>query len=1177
MAKLSSLLALWDRTDLLDRILEEGEAGVPAVARAMVVAGLADRAAPLVVVLPRSREAEAFAAELELWLGPPPERPAMPGQGDRYAGVALFPAWEVLPGESMSPTLETMGRRIRVLRDLAAGRGAAVVVAPVRAFLQRVAEPPLEEGEDGALMLAPGASVELEDAADRLAAFGYESNYLVERPGEFAVRGGILDVFPPGRHNPVRADFFGDEITSLREFSVSSQRSRQEVAGVEVLPVRELTPGAATRARAALLLERLDPEQEDVAGDLERLANGLVFPGMEAYLPMVGGPLSPLASRLPAGPGGGAVVVLDPKQVQDRASDFLAQAADWAASSSFPTGPAGDGASSLFAGFDEASAAARRIDLWPYGRGEEGINLDVVGWDEHVGRPDRLAEALAALRSAGSAVVVAPGTYAERARQVLADAGLGLAVQESVPDLGRGNAQPAVVVDAPVDAGFLLRLPAGTLEAGGDEPEPHPVLALVGAGDLFGKRRPVSSSQREAPARAASLLLQLAAGDYVVHELYGVGRYEGMVTREVGGVSRDYLRLSYHGDDRLYVPTEQLEAVTKYTGGEAPRLNKLGTAEWEKSKSRARRAVRELAGDLVGLYAKRIRSKGHHFGPDTPWQRQLEDAFPHVETPDQTKAIQDVKEDMERPIPMDRLICGDVGFGKTEVAIRAAFKAVQDSKQVAILVPTTILAQQHTQTFRDRFAGFPVEVAQLSRFLTDKEQSEVLERLAAGRVDVVIGTHRLLSSDVKFHDLGLLVVDEEQRFGVRHKEAIKKLKTSVDVLTMSATPIPRTLEMGLTGIRDMSLVDTPPVDRRPVMTYVGPSDDRMVTAAIRRELARDGQVFYVHNRVQTIHAAARRIAGLVPGARIDVAHGQMSEHELERVMLDVWDGKVDVLVTTTIIESGLDIPAMNTLIVERADRLGLAQLYQLRGRVGRARERAYAYCFYRDEAALSVEAHERLKTLSEYTELGSGFKIALRDLEIRGAGNLLGAEQSGHIAAVGFDLYLKMMSEAVHEVAGTAVEDKQLDIKLELPVDAFVPPTYIARESLRMEAYRQIERVRTPEDAASLREELEDRYGPLPEPVANLLVVAELRAFLALHGITEATVRQGVLKIRPLPQLSDSQEVRLRRTLRNATYKPTLDTLIVPVPSTGLASWMLETLVGLLGPAPTHGEGKPSP
>ncbi|HEY8203061.1 MAG TPA: transcription-repair coupling factor, partial [Actinomycetota bacterium] len=1004
--------------------------------------------------------------------------------------------------ESMSPTLETMGRRIRVLRDLAAGRGAAVVVAPVRAFLQRVAEPSLDED---VLTLVPGASVELEHAADRLAAFGYESNYLVERPGEFAVRGGILDVFPPGRRNPVRADFFGDEITSLREFSVSSQRSREDVGGVEVLPVRELTPGTATRERAAALLEQLGPGQEEVAGDLERLANGLVFPGMEAYLPMVGGPLSSLASRLPPGPRGGAVVVGDPKQVEDRASDFLAQAADWAASSSFPRGPAGDG--SLFAGFEEATAGARRIDLWPYGRGEEGINLDVTGWDEHVGRPDRLAEVLGSLRAAGSAVVVAPGTYAERARQVLAEAGLGLSAQDSVPPLGKGGAQPAVIVDAPVDAGFLLRLPAGPARPGRpaagseDEPEARPVLALVGAGDLFGKRRPVSSSQREAPARAASLLLELAAGDYVVHELYGVGRYEGMITREVGGVSRDYLRLSYHGDDRLYVPTEQLEAVTKYTGGEAPRLNKLGTAEWEKSKSRARRAVKELAGDLVGLYAKRIRSDGHPFGPDTPWQRQLEDAFPHVETPDQTRAIQDVKEDMERPIPMDRLICGDVGFGKTEVAVRAAFKAVQDSKQVAVLVPTTILAQQHTQTFRDRFAGFPVEVAQLSRFLTDREQAEVLERLAAGRVDVVVGTHRLLSHDVKFHDLGLLVVDEEQRFGVRHKEAIKKLRTSVDVLTMSATPIPRTLEMGLTGIRDMSLVDTPPVDRRPVMTYVGPSDDRMVTAAIRRELARDGQVFYVHNRVQTIHAAARRIAGLVPGARIEVAHGQMGEHELERVMLDVWDGKVDVLVTTTIIESGLDIPAMNTLIVERADRLGLAQLYQLRGRVGRAKERAYAYCFYRDEAALSVEAHERLKTLSEYTELGSGFKIALRDLEIRGAGNLLGAEQSGHIAAVGFDLYLKMMAEAVQEAAGTPSEEKHLEIKLELPVDAFVPPTYIARESLRMEAYRQIERVRAPEDAASLREELEDRYGPLPEPVANLLVVAELRAFLAGHGI----------------------------------------------------------------------------
>jgi transcription-repair coupling factor (superfamily II helicase) len=637
-----------------------------------------------------------------------------------------------------------------------------------------------------------------------------------------------------------------------------------------------------------------------------------------------------------------------------------------------------------------------------------------------------------------------------------------------------------------------------------------------------------------------------------------------MVTRRVAGVMRDYLFIEYAGDDRLYVPTEQLDAVTKYTGGESPRLNRLGTAEWERAKSRARRAVRHIAVDLADLYAKRMHSLGHAFSPDTPWQRELEDSFPYLETPDQVRAIDEVKSDMERAIPMDRLICGDVGYGKTEIAVRAAFKAVQDSKQVAVLVPTTILAQQHTQTFKERFAGFPVEAAMLSRFLSRKEQQEVLERLATGKIDVVVGTHRLLQPDIKFDELGLLVVDEEQRFGVMHKEAIKRLRAAVDVLTLSATPIPRTLEMALTGVRDMSLVDTPPMNRRPVLTFVGSGDDRMVTAAIRRELARDGQVFYVHNRVRSIKRVARKIAGLVPGARVEIAHGQMSEAELEGVMLDVWDGKVDVLVCTTIIESGLDIPAMNTLIVERADRLGLAQLYQLRGRVGRAGERAYAYFFYPEESLLTEEAHERLKTLSEFTELGSGFRIALRDLEIRGAGNLLGPEQSGHIAAVGFDLYARMMAEAVSELKG-AQPDEFPRIRIDLPVDAFIPASYIARESLRMDAYRRIEKVRSPEDAESLREELEDRYGPPPESVGNLLIVAELRAFLAEHGISEVSARDGQLRVRPIPVLLDSQEVRLKRMLPRASYKEVSQTLLIPaVPAADLAGWVLENLRAIL-------------
>ncbi|MEA2504109.1 MAG: hypothetical protein QOG36_1152 [Actinomycetota bacterium] len=1146
--ELSDLLKLWDRSDVLDAIASEGEAGLPDVARPATVAGLAERVSPLLVVLPRSRDAEAFAAALGPWVA-----------GGR---VEVFPAWEVLPGEAMSPTLDTMGRRLRILWELAGGGAETlpegtpplrIVVTSVRAYLQQVGAPPTES-----LHLEAGTTIDLEDLERRLAALGYERNYLVERAGEFSVRGGILDVYPPGAV-PVRADFFGDEITSLKTFSIGSQRSLADAAGVDILPARELLLGPQAMEAARRLLGHQDEpgEEEPVlalqedddeddaypslspqgpgAGrqsDLERLAAGIAFPGMEAWLGTLGGPLHPPAGLIAAA---GALVIADPKSCRDRASDFLAQAAEWASPES----------ASMFIPWEEAAGGAQVIELWPYARAEEGIDLDVTGWDESLGQPDRLVETIRNERAEGATVTVAAGRTANRAKEILAQAGLGL------PVVPAAKVDDASISTASVDRGFLLRF------------DGKPVLALIGEADLFGKRRPVAAPSADPAARATALVLQLAVGDYVVHETNGVGRYLGMVTRSLSGISRDYLLIEYSGDDRLYVPVESLDVITKYAGGEAPRLNRLGSGDWEKQKSRARRAVQDIAKELVVLYAKRKAAEGHAFGPDTPWQRELEDAFPYLETPDQARAIEEVKADMERAVPMDRLICGDVGYGKTEIAVRAAFKAVQDSKQVAVLVPTTILAQQHAQTFSDRFAGFPVRVAQLSRFLNAKEEAEVVEGVGSGKIDVVIGTHRLLQRDIKFSDLGLLVVDEEQRFGVKHKEALKKIRANVDALAMTATPIPRTLEMALTGIRDLSLVDTPPADRRPVLTYVGAHEQRMVTAAIRRELARDGQVFYVHNRVRSIHGAARRIQALVPQARVAVAHGQMSEAELERVMIDVWDGKTDVLVCTTIIESGLDIPAMNTLIVERADRLGLAQLYQLRGRVGRARERAYAYFFYPDEDVLTDEAHERLKTLSEFTELGSGFKIALRDLEIRGAGNLVGAEQSGHIAAVGLDLYVKMMNEAVQELAGTPVA-APVEVRIDLPVDAFIPPSYIARESLRIESYRQIEKVRTAEEVESLREELTDRYGAPPEPTANLLAVAELRAYMAEVGITELGVRDGVMKARPVPSLLDSQEVRLARLHPGSTYKPVTGTLIIPAPGRDLIAWVLATLRGLL-------------
>jgi transcription-repair coupling factor (superfamily II helicase) len=691
-------------------------------------------------------------------------------------------------------------------------------------------------------------------------------------------------------------------------------------------------------------------------------------------------------------------------------------------------------------------------------------------------------------------------------------------------------------------------------------------LAVLAESDLTGRRR---AHRRARPRRrdTEGFFDDLKVGDYVVHHQHGVARYGGMVKRAIGGVERDYLLLEYKGDDRLYVPSDQIDAVRHYTGGEAPTLNRLGGDGWQRTKARVRAAVAEIAQELVVLYQRRRREPGHAFSPDTPWQRELEEAFPYQETPDQDKAIADVKADMEAAAPMDRLVCGDVGFGKTEIAIRAAFKAVQDGTQVAVLVPTTLLAQQHFQTFSDRFAGYPVRVEVLSRFLTPGQARKVIEGLASGEVDVVIGTHRLLSADVRFKRLGLLVVDEEQRFGVTHKEQIKQLRTGVDVLTLTATPIPRTLEMSLTGIRDLTLLNTPPAERQPILTYVGEQDERAIAEAIRRELLREGQVFFVHNRVQDIEHAAARIRDLVPEARVAVAHGQMDESQLEPTMLGFLRGEFDVLVCTTIIESGIDMPTVNTLVVDRADLLGLGQLHQIRGRVGRSGQRAYAYLFHPRDRALTEEAYERLKTIGEATELGSGFKIAMRDLEIRGAGNLLGTGQSGHIAAVGYDLYCQMVNEVVAELKGEEAREPA-EIKLDLPLDASLPKAYVPKEELRLEAYRRLAAVTTEAEVADIRAEWQDRYGPVPEEAAALLDVARLRAESARLDLREVNVVRTTgfgaptwtARLSPA-KLKVSEEIRLKRLVPKAVYKPDLAQLVVPVK--GGRDVALE-LVGLL-------------
>ena len=720
-------------------------------------------------------------------------------------------------------------------------------------------------------------------------------------------------------------------------------------------------------------------------------------------------------------------------------------------------------------------------------------------------------------------------------------------------------------------------------------------LAVLTEADLAGQRTASKDMRMPTRRRAGVHPLQLTPGDYIVHEQHGVGRYLEMTSRNIQGAIREYLVIEYAASkrgqppDRLYVPTDQLDQVTRYVGGEAPSLHRLGGADWAKTKGRARKAVRQIAGELIRLYSARMASPGHAFGADTPWQRELEDAFPYVETPDQLAAIDEVKRDMERAVPMDRLICGDVGYGKTEIAVRAAFKAVQDGTQVAVLVPTTLLASQHFATFSERFAPFPVTVRMLSRFQSDAEVAQTREELSEGKVNVVIGTHRLLSPDTRIARLGLVILDEEQRFGVEHKEYLKRLRTEVDVLSMSATPIPRTLEMGIAGIREMSTILTPPEERHPVLTLVGPYDEKQIAAAIRRELLRDGQAFFVHNRVSSINKVAARLAELVPEARVVVGHGQMNEHVLENVMRDFLDRKFDVLVSTTIIESGLDVPNANTLIVDRADTYGLPQLHQLRGRVGRSRERGYAYFLFPPEKPLTETAHERLATIAQHTEAGAGMYVALKDLEIRGAGNLLGGEQSGHIAGVGFDLYVRMIGEAVTELKGGGPAERP-EVRVELPVNAHIPHDYVPGERLRLEAYTRIAAIDSPEDAVAVADELADRYGPLPEPVTNLLDVARLRTRARRAGLTDITQQGTFIRFSPV-ELPDSRQVRLQRLYPKTVLKPAVRSMLIPVPRRGsgggsvplgapllrdteLLTWCAQLIAAVLEPdAPSAPEG----
>jgi transcription-repair coupling factor (superfamily II helicase) len=1097
---------------------------VPEPARPLTIAGLATVGSrrPILVAMPTTADAERLAHDLETFLGPD--------------AVELYPAWETLPFERVSPAVETMGRRLRTVWRLGRpDRRPAVVVAPVRALVQRLG-PHVDHTEP--LVVRPGERRDQEALTRWLGMAGYRRESQVEHRGEFAVRGSIVDVFGSTADGPVRIDLWGDEVDRLTAFSVSDQRSTDDLDVVEVFPCRELLPTDEVRERAAALVAAEPWGREQ----WERLAEGQIFDGMESWLPWLVEDHRTIVDLLPEQ---ALVVVVEPRRLRDRAADILAEEVDLATSlartwdvghdRTFPR---------LHAEFGELFAH-HDVPVWTMTVTPDGPDVATVaamGWNPVVGDGEGLVRQLRTLIDEGYRVVVA----AE---------GEGSAVRLAELLLEHGLELPVEV--GPLDRGAILTAAK---------------VAVLAEGDLTGRRR-AHRAPRPRKRDTAGFFDDLKVGDHVVHHQHGVGRYGGMVKRAIGGVERDYLLLEYRGADKLYVPSDQIDAVRHYTGGDSPTLSKLGGGDWARTKAKVKSEVDAVAQELVVLYQTRLNSTGHAFTPDTPWQQELEDAFPYRETPDQLKAIVEVKADMEAETPMDRLVCGDVGFGKTEVALRAAFKAVQDGKQVAVLVPTTLLATQHFQTFSERFAAFPVRVEVMSRFLTPGQSRQVAEGVRSGEVDVVIGTHRLLSQDITFKDLGLLVVDEEQRFGVSHKEQIKQFTTNVDVLTLSATPIPRTLEMSLTGIRDLTLLNTPPAERQPILTYVGEYDERAVAESIRRELLREGQVFFVHNRVRDIEHVAAQLRELVPEARVAVAHGQMDEGTLERVVLDFWEGQFDVLVCTTIIESGIDMPTVNTLVVDRADRLGLGQLHQLRGRVGRSGQRAYAYLFHPHDVVLSEDAYERLKTIGEATELGSGFRIAMRDLEIRGAGSLLGTGQSGHIAAVGYDLYVSMVHEAVQQLKGEPLREPA-EVKLDLPLDANLSAEYVPKEELRLEAYRRLAEVTTDAEVDDIRAEWEDRFGPVPDAAGRLLDVARLRAEAHRLGAREINVTKGpafggpawTARVSPLT-LKASQAIRLGRLFKGAVYKEDQAQVIFPIPKTpDLAGTLVDLLRTLIPP-----------
>ncbi len=1009
-------------------------------------------------VVASQREADDLADDVAGWLG-----------DDSL--VAQWPAWDIAPFERVSPDIAVMGRRTELRARLAIPHARPkLVVATVRSLLQAL--PPTGEARH----LAVGGELDRDELIGWLVANGYRREPQVEHRGEVAARGDIVDVWLSHLEEPVRIELFGDEIERIATFDISNQRSLQRLSDVAVLAAREWRLTDEQRAAAAHAATTHPFARET----FEQLAEGEYFDGMEGWLAWFAQDRTTLLDIIP---DDARLVLVDESILQQRAAELLNEENELATTVA-ETWELTEATPLLHFDWSE-TLGATSVALRVHGHVVSGATARWNVTDPPVvqGSPERLALHLRS-RTPDVAVVI---TSSETSRDRLA----GLAAEQELFVDTSGT-----MLDE-ADVTFLTdHLPRG-LDSGS--------IIVWSEGDFTGRR--VQRRQPRARTRHVDGFFDdLAIGSFVVHRNIGIAKYAGSTTRTIGETTRDYLILEFKGNDRLFLPTDQIDLLTPYSGAANPTLSRMGGAEWTRTRNKARTAAKLVADELVELYRLRAGAKGFQFSPDTQWQVEMENLFPFTETPDQLKAIEDVKADMESDRPMDRLVCADVGFGKTEIAIRAVFKAVQDGKQAAVLVPTTLLASQHFTNMVERFASFPVKVALLSRFVTEQEVRQTLDGLKDGSIDVVVGTHKLLSDSIKFHDLGLLVVDEEQRFGVSHKDAIKRMSVGVDVLTLTASPIPRTLEMALTGIRDLSMVTTPPMDRQPILTHVGEFEEAAIVEAIRRELLREGQVFYVHNRVADIEEVAKKISLLVPEARVVVAHAQMEEGQLEQIVQDFWEQQANVLVCTTIVESGIDMPTVNTLIVDRADRLGLGQLHQLRGRVGRAGSRAYAYLFHPRDMVLSETAYERLRCIGDNTALGSGFKIAMRDLEIRGAGNLLGHEQSGMVADVGYDLYVQLVAEAVTEAKGQRVLPPSAVVLPRLGI-AHLPNDYIESEDQRLEAYRRMTAASSDEELADVAAEWRDRFGPLPAPAEGLMKVMSLRVECLRHGISEISLQ----------------------------------------------------------------------